>query len=269
MIDRYKAAGRFVEDDSFVPQPADLMFYDWQDSGTGDNHGYPDHVGTVESVSNGTIYVFEGNAGGGSTTTRAVPINGRYNRGFAAPDYASLADEDCQFADVPSSHWAYAHIQWAAENGIAVGISETEFAPDLPCTRAQALTMLWSMMGKPHPQGTFNPFRDVHVDDYFYKAVVWALETGITAGISPSEFAPDQICSRGQIITMMYNLAGAPHQEPVELPSGFGPGDYYYNAMLWASRHGIIAGVGDGNLAPKQACTRAMIVTMLHRYADM
>ena len=91
MIQLYKQHGRWMEDDAYVPQPADVIFYDWDDSGVGDNTGASDHVGTVISVSGSVINIIEGNCGNAVQYT-ARQVNGRYIRGYGLPDYASLAD---------------------------------------------------------------------------------------------------------------------------------------------------------------------------------
>lgn len=92
MIEGFKKLNRWVENDAYVPNIGDIIFYDWNDSGSGDDKGTPDHVGIVESVSNGTITVIEGNKGSPSQVGRRyIAVNGRYIRGFGIPNYASKA----------------------------------------------------------------------------------------------------------------------------------------------------------------------------------
>ena len=102
MIELFKRHGRWQEDDSYIPQPGDLIFYDWDDTGKGDCTGNPEHVGVVERVANGQITVIEGNYHD-AVKQRTIPINARYIRGYGCPDYASLADDghpdDASFAD--------------------------------------------------------------------------------------------------------------------------------------------------------------------------
>ena len=90
------------------------------------------------------------------------------------------------------------------EHGITAGISETAFGPDQNCTRAQVVTFLWRTEGKPEPSATANPFRDVSESLYYYKAVLWAVEKGITKGTADNEFSPDATCTRAQIVTFLY-----------------------------------------------------------------
>lgn len=93
MIQLYKNAGRWVEDDAYKPEPGDIVFYDWQDTGKGDNKGEADHVGIVADVNDTTFTVIEGNKSD-SVAYRTISRNGRYIRGFACPDYASEAGEE-------------------------------------------------------------------------------------------------------------------------------------------------------------------------------
>lgn len=88
MIELYKAKGRWQESDSYVPEPGDLIMYDWEDSGKDDNVGTPNHVGMVVSVSGKTIRVIEGNKGE-AVAYRNLSVNGKYIRGYCLPDYAS------------------------------------------------------------------------------------------------------------------------------------------------------------------------------------
>ena len=92
MIAKYKAAGRWVEDDSYMPNPGDVIFYDWQDTGAGDNQGSSDHVGLVWSAYGDDITVIEGNCSDMVCFTYRKR-NGRYIRGYGLPDYAGKADE--------------------------------------------------------------------------------------------------------------------------------------------------------------------------------
>lgn len=86
MIDLYKAKGLFIEDESRTPKPGWLIFYDWQDSGNGDNKGWSDHVGIVEKVSSGKIITIEGNLSN-QVKRNTLQVNGKYIRGFAVPAY--------------------------------------------------------------------------------------------------------------------------------------------------------------------------------------
>ena len=94
MIQLYKQHGRWMEDDAYVPQPGDVIFYDWQDSGVGDNVGASDHVGIVANVDGNVINIIEGNCGNMVQYT-ARQVNSRYIRGYGLPDFAAAANSEC------------------------------------------------------------------------------------------------------------------------------------------------------------------------------
>lgn len=88
MIELFKKLGSWVEDDSRTPNPGDVLFYDWDDNGRGENTGDPEHVGIVEKVSNGVITIIEGNYKN-AVTRRTLEVNGRYIRGYGVPKYGN------------------------------------------------------------------------------------------------------------------------------------------------------------------------------------
>ena len=94
-------------------------------------------------------------------------------------------------------------VAWAVENGVAKGVSETAFAPDAGCTRAQIVTFLWRAQQSPASGGE-NPFTDVPAAAYYYNAVLWAVENDVAKGVSETAFAPDDNCTRAQIVTLIY-----------------------------------------------------------------
>ena len=91
MVRLYQEIGRWVEDDAYIPSPGDVIFYDWQDTGYGDNAGQPDHVGIVAACDGQTMTIIEGNCDN-AVKTRALAVNARFIRGYGVPDYASKAD---------------------------------------------------------------------------------------------------------------------------------------------------------------------------------
>ena len=102
MINLYKKHGRWQEKDGYVPEIGDVIMYDWDDSGKGDNKGEADHVGIVISVANGYMTVIEGNKHN-AVGVRTLAVNGRYIRGFCLPDYASKADKALPVTDYAKS----------------------------------------------------------------------------------------------------------------------------------------------------------------------
>ena len=114
------------------------------------------------------------------------------------------------FMDVRSSDYFYKAVLWAKERGITSGKTATTFEPGSPCTRGQIVTFLWIAKGRPDPITTYNPFTDVKITDYFYKAVLWAKENGITSGTSDTTFSPGKTCTRAQAVTFLWIASGRP-----------------------------------------------------------
>ena len=93
---------------------------------------------------------------------------------------------------------------WAVEQGITTGLSETTFGPNATCTRGQVATFLWRAQGEPALKSTSNPFSDVKAGDYYFNAVLWAVENNVTQGMGDGKFAPNASCTRGQIVTFLF-----------------------------------------------------------------
>ena len=108
------------------------------------------------------------------------------------------------FTDVAEGEYYYDAVAWAVANKITAGTSATTFSPNDGCTRGQVVTFLWRSAGEPEPTSSTNPFKDVKADDYFYKAVLWAVEKGITMGTDKTHFSPDDTCTRAQVVTFMF-----------------------------------------------------------------
>ena len=175
-------------------------------------------------------------------------------------------------ADLPAqSDWSYRPICWALETGISGGVSNTSFGPALSCTRAQAVTFFWALAGRPTAQDNLS-FQDVRETDYYYRAVCWAVEQGITAGRGDGCFAPDAVCTRAEAVTFLWKLAGAPAAEPPSDGCPFSDVSeecYFYHPVLWAVAEGITAGTGDGAFSPDLICSRAQILTFLWKLAQI
>lgn len=174
--------------------------------------------------------------------------------------------KDMPFVDVNDQQYYYAPVLWALTEGITSGTDATHFSPDAPCTRAQVVTFLWRAAGKPEPTITDNPFVDVKPGDYFYDAVLWALETGITAGTDATHFSPDAGCTRAQVVTFLWRACGKPEVDTTGLYFvDVAEGQYYYDAVMWAAAYQITSGVNSTHFSPDTVCTRAQIVTFLFR----
>ena len=144
---------------------------------------------------------------------------------------------------------------------------QTNFKPANECTRAQMVTFLWRLSGEPAPNSSTCKFKDVEKSDYFYKAVIWAVEKGITTGTSKTAFSPSKVCTRAQTVTFLWRMAGKPAVGSAKNPfSDVEKGDYYHDAVIWASAKKIVAGYDDGTFRPQGKCLRRQMVTFLYKY---
>lgn len=170
------------------------------------------------------------------------------------------------FVDVKQGDYYYDAVQWAVGKKITSGTSATTFTPDGICTRAQTVTFLWRSQGSPKAAGAENPFTDVSKDAYYYDAVLWAVEQGITNGTSAATFSPDATVTRGQTAAFLWRVAKQPQVDQTANPFADVTQDaYYYNAVLWGVAKEITNGTSSTTFSPDQGCTRAQIVTFLWR----
>lgn len=140
MIKLFQALGRWQERDDYIPAPGDLLFYDWADSGKGDNTGWADHVGIVQSVAENTIHTIEGNRS--NTVKRmTLPVNAKTIRGFATPDYSSKAAPD---VIKPESAAEYATLACgkAVAKGIFLGDGQGDYGWPEPVSRQDLCVVL-------------------------------------------------------------------------------------------------------------------------------
>ena len=177
---------------------------------------------------------------------------------------ADAAEPVNPFVDVSGGSYYEDAVLWAVREGITSGTTATTFSPGASCTRAQMVTFLWRAAGSPKASGS-NPFRDVSADTYYYDAVLWAVENGITSGISADAFAPDAMVTRAQTVTFLYRAAGSPAAAPGSSFADVRGDAYYADAVSWAVEKGITSGTAAAAFSPDADCTRAQIVTFLYR----
>ena len=168
------------------------------------------------------------------------------------------------FVDVKNEDYFIDPVLWAVEQGITSGVGADRFAPNNSCTRAQVVTMLWRAVGS--PESTIeNPFVDVAENAFYYDAVLWAFENGITAGISADHFDPNGVCTRAQVVTFLWRTVVSPASSAEVSFSDVAADAYYYEPVAWAVEYGITAGTGNGLFGVNDVCTRAQVVTFLYR----
>ncbi len=210
----------------------------------------------------GDVWHYSSNLG--RKILKAIPEDNPPSRAyiFAKPK------TNTRFTDVVANSYYEQAVIWALEAGVTSGTSETTFSPDATCTRGQVVTFLWRALGKPEPKSTENPFKDVKSTDYFYKAVLWAVENKITVGTSADTFSPHATCTSCQVITFVHRAKGTPRAENTDykLASSY-RGQYYFEAVAWADTIGLLDGLGKA-FAPNDDSPRADIVTYLYRMAS-
>ena len=186
----------------------------------------------------------------------------------------SLQDEDDEvgttpvvlpFVDVFPSDYFYSAVVWAVQNGVTSGTTATTFSPNAFCTRAQTVTFLWRAAGCPVPVTKTNPFTDVKQQDYFYYAVLWAVENGITTGTSATTFSPEESCTRAQVATFLWRHSKENATQQYSF-TDVERRDYFFEAVQWAAQRGVTTGTTATTFSPDDGCTRAQIVTFLYRY---
>ena len=224
-----------------------------------------DANGRVRGVAEGKVTItVTSTADPSITASCTVTVTKNLSDAGLAAIIGALGNGSLPFNDVTVRDYFYDAVKWAVDRGITSGTSRYTFSPDAPCTRAQVVTFLWRAAGCPQPTSKSNPFTDVRADDYFYTAVLWAVENGITNGTSAKTFSPDATVTRAQVVTFLWRANG----QPTAGNSGFADvsaDKYYATAVAWAVFQRITTGTGFGVFSPDAACTRAQIVTFLYR----
>ena len=225
---------------------------------------------TVWSSSIGTVWV--PNSRANSYLTEAKKWGTSYANKLAVfikpsrstVTFGSVVPVDMQAAGI-NAYYASA-VYWAILNRITGGTGPNSFSPKKPCTREQVVTFLWAAAGRPAPADTPLPFTDVGESAYYAKAVRWALEAGVTSGVSETLFGTGQPCTRAQVATFLYSAVGRPPVAEEPLPfADVKPTAYYYKAVCWAYQNKVTAGATATEFAPRQICTRAQVMTFLYK----
>ena len=173
------------------------------------------------------------------------------------------------FTDVPETAYYYQAALWAADKDITNGTAPGLFSPEQVCDRGQAVTFLWRAAGSPEPKNDKNPFTDVSVDAYYYKAVLWAVERGITNGTSETMFSPTDTVTRAQIAAFLYrneqaNGGGFQGAWMFRIPFTDLP-DWAFESIAWCYMKDITNGTSETTFSPDAPCTRGQIVAFLYR----
>lgn len=169
--------------------------------------------------------------------------------------------------DVKANDYYYDSVLWAYENEICKGVDELHFNPAGIASRAEMLTFMWRAAGSPEPKTTTCNFTDVDSNSYYYKAVLWAVEKGITDGTSATTFSPTTTVDRAQTVTFLARFAGVKdsalgyNHDFTDVTAN----KYYSNAVAWAYKNKITEGTGENKFSPFDNCQRGQVVTFLYR----
>ncbi len=183
----------------------------------------------------------------------------------ANPDLKVSKTVHITFSDVEnSSRYYFDPVYWAVGEDVTTGTGEWLFSPDKSCTRGQIVTLLWRALGSPEPVTTSARFTDTASDQYYYKAVLWAVENGITDGTGTTTFSPDQTCNRAQALTFIWRTLNSPKAAAGSSFSDVPASAYYKDAVDWGVENSITNGVDNNRFAPNQYCTRGQIITFIY-----
>ncbi|MBQ6430739.1 MAG: BMP family ABC transporter substrate-binding protein [Oscillospiraceae bacterium] len=249
--------------------------YEWADDNsaatatrickTDASHIETETVKTTSKVTKEATYEAEGEIV--YTAVFAEPAFGTQTKKVATPKLEKPPVVENPFNDVKVEAYYGSAVLWAvgATPQITAGTSATTFSPDATCTRAQVVTFLWRAKGCPEPKSTNNPFKDVKEGEYYYKAVLWAVENEITAGTSTTTFSPNAGCTRAQVVTFLWRTEEKPQPTSSNNPFKDVKSGYFFDAVLWAVGMEITAGTSATTFSPDATCTRGQIVTFLFR----
>ena len=245
------------------------ILYDKTEKVYADSTGTFAISGTLDEDQNSTILSISAQDSAGNVTTPQFALVARQADKEVSPGTfdgsGGTTQQTNKFVDViPGSYYEEA-VKWAVENGITQGTDATHFSPEDVCTRAEVVTFLWRAAGSPEPKTRTMPFTDIPADSYYYNAVLWAVENGITSGTSDTTFSPDAVCTRAQIVTFLWNSENSPAAGSSNPFTDVAADTYYTDAVLWAAKEDITKGTGSTTFDPDMDCTRAQVVTFLWR----
>ncbi len=155
-------------------------------------------------------------------------------------------------------------MQWGYDENLFKGITDNIYSELEKCNRAEAITLIWNALGSPKADTGVTVFGDINNSDYFYDAVSWAYEEGVTTGTSETTFSPSQTLTRAQVLTLLYRCIGD-KQDAENKFTDVASDAWYYDAVLWAVAEGITTGATETTFSPYNLCKRADAVTFMWR----
>ena len=233
--------------------------YAWENLWPGDIIRFEGHSVIVVEKHDDYVIIAEGNYAGRVKWGRKLTKTGIENSATYIITRFSKTEPLMPYIDLPEpGHWSYAAVTWAIVNKIAAPISETKFAPKQECSRADVISFLWAASGCPEPELTELPFTDVSAEAMYRKAVLWALEQGITSGTTETTFTPERSCTRCEALTFFWRAVGSPSAESEDIIfDDVGRSKYYFSSVAWAAEQHITSGTSETTFSPGRTVTRA------------
>ncbi len=172
-----------------------------------------------------------------------------------------------EFVDVTAADYFYSAVNWAVENNVTKGLTEDTFAPYKACSRADIVTFLYRALEGTPSDITCN-FKDVSVGEYYYEPMMWAVENGITTGITADRFGPYELCTREQIVTFLWRALGSEMTANTISFVDVTPGEWFYDAVRWAVASGVTTGQTPTTFGAFKSCCRADSVLFIQRAVE-
>ena len=226
-----------------------------------------------------TVSVTRHTGGGGASHPEAGDNSSSDRNDRDDDDTENIDEEDipltegkvADFDDVPADAWFAEAVQYVYEHDLMTGVSENLFAPNAQMNRAMVAQILFNVE-KPADTEAPAAFRDVAADQWYAKAVNWAVWQGYMSGYGAGSFGPNDALTREQLVTVLWRYSGSPVMGDSSMLNTFSDAamtsDYAQQAMTWAYAQGVISGNADGTLNPQGTATRAEVATILMRFYE-
>lgn len=169
------------------------------------------------------------------------------------------------FSDVPRGVYYEKALEWAKSKGVIVGVGGQQFGPELECSRAEIVTMLFRLWS-PSKVYADIPFVDVPANEYYTDAVRWAYDRRIIVGVDGNKFGPDLPCLRAQVVAMIHRMMMEPDPAGAHRFSDVPANAWYSKPVAWAYGSGIVKGISDTLFAPDAPIKRCEVVELLYRW---
>lgn len=227
----------------------------------------------------GTLTIRKGSSSGGASHPEASDDSSSNRNDRDDDDTENIDEEDvpltegkvADFDDVPADAWFAEAVQYVYEHDLMTGVSENLFAPNAQMNRAMVAQILFNVE-KPADTEAPAAFRDVAADQWYAKAVNWAVWQGYMSGYGAGSFGPNDALTREQLVTVLWRYSGSPVMGDSSMLNTFSDAamtsDYAQQAMTWAYAQGVISGNADGTLNPQGTATRAEVATILMRFYE-